>query len=114
MSSAGSTRSRTHRHRDHLDTRAEELLPRDVPVFCQPEDEEALRSSVSTRPVVDELDWDGLHIARTPASHGLGRIAEPLAPVSGFLLDDLYLAGDTVWYEGVAETIEQHRRGSRS
>src|ERR671915_97057 len=33
----------THRHRDHLDSRAEELLPRNVPVFCQPEDEEALR-----------------------------------------------------------------------
>ena len=38
-----------------------------------------------------------------------GRIAELLAPVSGFLLDELYLAGDTVWYEGVAETIERHR-----
>ena len=25
----------THRHRDHLDGRAEALLPRDVPVFCQ-------------------------------------------------------------------------------
>jgi len=25
------------------------------------------------------------------------------------VLDDLYVAGDTVWYEGVAETIERHR-----
>ena len=33
----------THRHRDHLDARGEELVPRDVPVFCQPEDEDALR-----------------------------------------------------------------------
>jgi L-ascorbate metabolism protein UlaG (beta-lactamase superfamily) len=100
----------THRHRDHLDGRAEELLPRDVPLFCQPEDEEALRAlGLDARAVADELDWDGLRIARTPASHGLGRIAELLAPVSGFLLDDLYLAGDTVWYEGVAETIERRR-----
>jgi L-ascorbate metabolism protein UlaG (beta-lactamase superfamily) len=100
----------THRHRDHLDGRAEELLPRDVPLFCQPEDEDALRAlGLDARSVTEELDWDGLHIARTPASHGLGRIAELLAPVSGFLLDDLYLAGDTVWYEGVAETIERHR-----
>jgi L-ascorbate metabolism protein UlaG (beta-lactamase superfamily) len=29
----------THRHRDHLDSRGEALVPRDVPVFCQPEDE---------------------------------------------------------------------------
>jgi L-ascorbate metabolism protein UlaG (beta-lactamase superfamily) len=100
----------THRHRDHLDTRAEELLPREVPVFCQPEDEEALRQlGLDARPVTDESDWDGLRIVRTPASHGLGRMAELLAPVSGFVVDDLYLAGDTVWYEGVAETIERHR-----
>jgi hypothetical protein len=46
---------------------------------------------------------------RTPAQHGFGEIAEALAPVSGFVLDDLYLAGDTVWYDGVAETFERHR-----
>src|SRR6476619_451933 len=100
----------THRHRDHLDSRAEELLPRDVPVFCQPEDEQALRElRLDARPVEDSTEWDGLHITRTPARHGSGEIAELLAPVSGFVLDDLYVAGDTVWYEGVAETIERHR-----
>ena len=96
----------THRHRDHLDTRGEELLPRDVPVFCQPEDEAALRTlGLDVRPVYDALEWDGLRVTRTPARHGTGRVAELLAPVSGFVLDDLYLAGDTVWFEGVEETI---------
>src|SRR5262245_9129987 len=100
----------THRHRDHLDTRAEELLPRDVPVFCQPEDADALRElGLDARAVEDTSDWEGLHITRTPARHGSGRVAELLAPVSGFVLDDVYLAGDTVWYEGVEETIERHR-----
>jgi L-ascorbate metabolism protein UlaG (beta-lactamase superfamily) len=100
----------THRHRDHLDGRAEELLPRDVPVFCQPEDEGALRDlGFDARPVEDELDWDGIRTVRAPARHGRGAIAEALGPVSGFLVDDVYLAGDTVWYEGVAETIERHR-----
>lgn len=100
----------THRHRDHLDARAEELLPRDVPVFCQPEDAEALAGlGLDARPVVESLDWDGLAITRTPARHGSGRIAELLAPVSGFVLENLYLAGDTVWYEGVEETIARHR-----
>lgn len=100
----------THRHRDHLDARAEELLPRDVPVFCQPEDEDALESlGLDVRPVDDALDWDGLRITRTPARHGSGRMAELLGPVSGFVLDDLYLAGDTVWYEAVEETIARHQ-----
>ena len=98
----------THRHRDHLDATAEELLPRDVPVFCQPEDEGALRALGLDARVVDELDWDGIRITRTPARHGTGRVAELLAPVSGFVLDDLYLAGDTVWYEAVEETIARH------
>jgi L-ascorbate metabolism protein UlaG (beta-lactamase superfamily) len=100
----------THRHRDHLDARAEELLPRDVPVFCQPEDEEALRElGLDARVVADELRWSDLRIVRTPARHGSGAIADALAPVSGFLLDDLYLVGDSVWYDGVADTIARHR-----
>jgi L-ascorbate metabolism protein UlaG (beta-lactamase superfamily) len=100
----------THRHRDHLDATGEALLPREVPVFCQPEDEEALRAlGLDARPVEHALAWGGLSLTRTPARHGSGRIAELLAPVSGFVLDDLYLAGDTVWYEEVEETIERHR-----
>jgi L-ascorbate metabolism protein UlaG (beta-lactamase superfamily) len=100
----------THCHRDHLDETAERLLPRDAPVFCQPEDEERLRAlGLDARPVDARLEWDGLVIHRTPARHGFGAVADALAPVSGFVLDDLYLAGDTVWYEGVAETIERFR-----
>lgn len=100
----------THRHRDHLDGTAEELLPRDVPVFCQPEDEVALRElGVDARAVDDEVDWDGLRIVRTPGRHGTGPIADALAPVSGFVLGGLYIAGDTVWYEGVEATIERHQ-----
>ncbi len=100
----------THRHRDHLDETAERLLPRDVPVFCQPEDEEALRElGLDVRVVHESLEWDGVTITRTPGSHGTGEIGELLAPVSGFVLDDLYLAGDTVWYQAVEETISRHR-----
>jgi L-ascorbate metabolism protein UlaG (beta-lactamase superfamily) len=98
----------THRHRDHLDGTAERLLPRDVPVFCQPEDASALHDlGLDVRPVGESLDWDGLVWHRVPARHGFGAVAEALAPVSGFVLGELYLAGDTVWYEAVEETIER-------
>ena len=59
--------------------------------------------------MADRLDWDGIHVTRAAARHGPGALAEALAPVSGFVLDDLYLAGDTVWYDGVAETIAARR-----
>ena len=98
----------THRHKDHLDETAERLIPRDVAVFCQPEDETALRKlGLDARGVDTTLDWDGLTWHRVPARHGFGSVAEALAPVSGFVLGGLYLAGDTVWYEAVEETIER-------
>jgi L-ascorbate metabolism protein UlaG (beta-lactamase superfamily) len=98
----------THRHKDHFDDTAARLVPRDVAVFCQPDDADVLRElGLDARPVESSLDWDGLRLTRVPARHGHGRMAELLGPVSGFVLDDLYLAGDTVWYEGVAETIER-------
>ena len=100
----------THCHKDHLDETAERLLPRDLPVFCQPEDEERLHAAgLDVRPIDERRDWDGLVIHRTAARHGSGAVAEALAPVSGFVLDDLYLAGDTVWYEAVDATIERFR-----
>jgi L-ascorbate metabolism protein UlaG (beta-lactamase superfamily) len=98
----------THCHEDHLDDTAVRLLPRDAPVFCQPEDEERLRALGLDAQAVDEsVEWNGLPLHRVPAQHGFGAVAEDLAPVSGFVLDDLYLAGDTVWYRGVQETIER-------
>jgi L-ascorbate metabolism protein UlaG (beta-lactamase superfamily) len=100
----------THLHRDHLDETAERLLPRDVPVLCQPEDEARLRElGLAARPVASSVDWDGVTIHRTGGRHGTGAIAERLAPVSGFVLDGVYVAGDTVWCDEVAAAIERHR-----
>jgi L-ascorbate metabolism protein UlaG (beta-lactamase superfamily) len=100
----------THLHRDHLDETAERLLPRDVPVFCQPEDEERLRGlGLDARPVTGPVEWDGPAVHRTGGRHGHGALAERLAPVSGFVIGGLYLAGDTVWCDEVAAAIERHR-----
>jgi L-ascorbate metabolism protein UlaG (beta-lactamase superfamily) len=99
----------THLHQDHFDSRAAELLPRDVPLFSQPEDVERLSAlGFSPRPVENELDWEGLRLARTGGRHGTGRIAEALAPVSGFVLEELYIAGDTIWCPEVEEAIDTY------
>jgi L-ascorbate metabolism protein UlaG (beta-lactamase superfamily) len=106
----------THLHRDHLDDTAVDLIPKDLPVFGQPEDADRLRGHgfADVRPVDDELDWDGVRIVRTPARHGTGRIGELMAPASGFVLEApgepvLYLAGDTIWCDEVAAVLEAHR-----
>jgi L-ascorbate metabolism protein UlaG (beta-lactamase superfamily) len=106
----------THLHRDHFDDTAVRLLPKELPVFCQPADAERLRGHgfADVRPVDDELEWDGLRISRTDGRHGTGRIADELGPVSGFVLAApgepvLYVAGDTIWCEEVAGALDRHR-----
>ena len=101
----------THLHRDHFDDTGARLVPRDIPVFCQPEDEERLRAhGLDARPVESELSWDGLRIARTGGRHGSDEATvAALGPVSGFVLDGLYIAGDTVWCAEVEAAIERHR-----
>jgi len=103
----------THRHRDHFDDAATEQLDDDVPILCQPAEAEAFREDgfSDVRPVADTESFEGVKITRTPARHGHGDLAEQMGPVSGFVLDGdrtLYLAGDTVWYDPVAETIDDH------
>ncbi len=100
----------THLHKDHLDDTGARLLPRSVPVFCQPEDEETLVGfGLAARPIERSLEWDGLSITRTGGQHGTGEIARLLAPVSGFVLGDLYIAGDTIWCEEVEAAIAGHQ-----
>jgi L-ascorbate metabolism protein UlaG (beta-lactamase superfamily) len=106
----------THLHEDHFDATAAALLPKDLPLLCQPEDAGALRGHGFTdvRPVEAATDWEGIAITRTPARHGSGAVAEELAPVSGFVLRDaagrvLYLAGDTVLHDAVEAVLDEHR-----
>jgi L-ascorbate metabolism protein UlaG (beta-lactamase superfamily) len=62
--------------------------------------------------VQERLTWEGIEVVRTPARHGrTDADAEAMAPVSGFLLRDaggrtLYLAGDTVLYDGVERILD--------
>ncbi|MFO8115435.1 MAG: MBL fold metallo-hydrolase [Halorubrum sp.] len=102
----------THRHPDHFDEAARSELGSDVPLFCQPAEAEAFVEDGFTdvRPVEDAASFGGISLHRTPGRHGHGELAERMGPVSGFVLEGdetLYLAGDTVWYEPVAATLER-------
>ncbi|MFC7070664.1 MBL fold metallo-hydrolase [Halobaculum lipolyticum] len=119
----------THRHNDHFDDAARERLDADVPLVVHPEQADDFREEGFTdvRPLDGDVRVDGLTLTPTPARHGHGDLAAAMAPVTGALVrvsgdgrdgaegdaagDDrgdgptLYLAGDTVWYEGVADTL---------
>jgi len=100
----------THLHRDHFDDGAVRHLPRHLPLYCQPGDQRRLRDyGFDARPVDDSVVQGSLLIARTEGKHGHGAIADELGPVSGFVLDDVYVAGDTIWCEEVEQAIASHR-----
>ncbi|QIN84001.1 MBL fold metallo-hydrolase [Rubrobacter tropicus] len=106
----------THTHNDHWDGRAQELVPKDAPVLCQPEDEDKISGAgfVGVSPVVSEFEWNGLRFARTGGRHGTGEIGARMAPVSGFVIraegsPSLYVAGDTIWCDEVEEALNAHR-----
>ncbi|MDS0220767.1 MBL fold metallo-hydrolase [Haloarcula sp. S1AR25-5A] len=102
----------THRHPDHWDEAAQEELADDVPLFCQPSEADAFTEEgfVDVRPVEDEVSFAGVTIHRTPGRHGHGELAEDMGPVSGFVFEadeTVYVAGDTIWYEPVQETLDR-------
>lgn len=106
----------THTHSDHWDSTAAQVLPKHLPLFCQPEDEQKFRDLgfSGTQVVNQSLHWRGIEIRRTGGQHGTGEIAKMLAPVSGFVLlaagkPTFYIAGDTIWCEDVQRALREHR-----
>ena len=106
----------THTHRDHWDDRAAELLPKQLPILCQPEDEAKIRQAGfgAVNPIAARLEWRGVEFVRTGGQHGTGEIGARMAPVSGFVLraagePTLYLAGDTIWCSEVEQALDIHR-----
>ncbi len=99
----------THLHEDHFDERAAELIPSSTPMLTQPGSLTELREQGFSSATDDPSGWLGLDVARTGGQHGTGETAEDLGPVSGFVLDGVYVAGDTIWCDEVAEAIERHQ-----
>ena len=106
----------THTHQDHFDGAAAEKLPRNKPMFCQPEDEEKLKTLGFSEvyPISDRFSWEGIIMERTGGQHGTGEIGMKMAPVSGYILEgkgepSLYIAGDTIYCAEVADTISMYQ-----
>ena len=93
----------THLHSDHFDDAADALLPRELPILTQPESAEALRARGFTNVATSHEQ-----IAMTGGRHGRGEIGAAMGPVSGWVVDGVYLAGDTIWCAEVASALVEH------
>ncbi len=112
----------THLHFDHFDEAAARLLPKRHPLFVgDATDAAELRghgfADVRILPADGALEWEGLRITRTPALHGqdpwmadlYARLGVRYAACGAVFQapgePTFYLAGDTVWFPGVADTL---------
>jgi len=102
----------SHLHADHFDEPAQALLPKDIPLFCQPSNENIIRDAgfQQVTPVTDNVTWQGITVTRTPGQHGFGELAEKMGKVSGFVWQaedepTVYWIGDSIWYEPIAQVI---------
>ena len=102
----------THLHNDHWDQQARDLLPKSLPIFCQPQDHLRIEAAgfLAVQPVDNSFNWQGLQLVRTAGQHGRGKIGQLMAPVSGFVLKAagepaVYIAGDTIWCDEVEQAL---------
>lgn len=106
----------THLHLDHWDDAAKEALPKDIKLFVQnEEDAKEVRNSrfQNVKVLQEDTIFEGIQLIKTKGEHGRGAMANLMGQVSGVVFKHqdektLYIAGDTVWYDGVQEAINAH------
>jgi len=107
----------THLHLDHFDDVAKEVLPKDIKMFVQNEEDatEVKKAGFKNVEVLQENTvFEGIQLIKTKGEHGRGEILKLAGLVCGVVFKHssektLYVAGDTVWYDAVQEVIETHK-----
>lgn len=107
----------SHLHLDHYDDGAKELLPKGVKVFVQDDaDKKQVEAAGFTNVEVltEATTFEGITLSRTKAQHGRGEILKRAGQVCGVVFKrpqekTLYIAADTVWFDGVREAITTHK-----
>ncbi|MFV0436828.1 MAG: MBL fold metallo-hydrolase [Desulfopila sp.] len=118
----------THMHHfDHFDEAARDAIPKDKPIFTQNEGEAEDMRKLGFKNVTSlrasGVSSGEITLFRTDAAHGQGEAAAKNykaiglpAEASGVVFKHpnektLYIAGDTVWYEGVKDAIDRYEPG---
>ncbi len=107
----------THLHLDHFDDAAKEVLPKEIKMFVQNEEDatEVRNAGFQNVEVLQEdTVFEDIHLIKTKGEHGRGEILKIAGKVCGVVFKHpnektLYVAGDTVWYEAIQEVIDTHK-----
>lgn len=106
----------THLHLDHWDEAAANVLPKEMPLFVQNEEDAAVlkeQGFTNLTVLTEDTSFEGIQLIKTVDEHGRGEILKMAGLVCGIVFKHasektLYIAGDTVWYEGVEQTLTMH------
>jgi L-ascorbate metabolism protein UlaG (beta-lactamase superfamily) len=107
----------THLHLDHFDEAAQRILPKDIKMFVQNEEDatEVKNAGFQNVEVLQEdTVFEDIQLIKTKGEHGRGEILKLAGLVCGVIFKHqsektLYVAGDTVWYDEIQKTIDTHK-----
>ena len=115
----------THLHTDHFDKYAQNVIPKEAKIFVQDIfDKNALEKEHFTNIEVLKPEgtvFNGVGLFKTQCMHGIREAAEPVFLANGMRWEAmgvvfksenepvLYIAGDTILFEGVKEAINIHK-----
>ncbi|MCL5426549.1 MAG: MBL fold metallo-hydrolase [Gammaproteobacteria bacterium] len=111
----------THTHLDHWDAAAQELLPKDIPLFAQDTaDAELIRSQgfSDVRILNGSAEFNGVQLYKTGGQHGsdtiysVPELAQSLGEVMGVVFEapgqkTTYVVGDSVWRDEVEQALKR-------
>lgn len=113
----------THTHLDHWDDAAQQLLPKDIPLYAQHQGDASLIRSqgfTNVHVISDKVQFEGITLNKTGGQHGTNEMYA-IPELGAFLGDAMgvvfqasgykttYLVGDTVWRDEVDYALEQYK-----
>lgn len=112
----------THTHLDHWDDAAQQLLPKDIPLFAQHQADAVMireQGFTNVRVLSYKAEFDGVTLSKTGGQHGTDEmfaapeVATFLGDAMGVVFqapgqETLYLVGDTIWRDEVDMALEEY------
>jgi L-ascorbate metabolism protein UlaG (beta-lactamase superfamily) len=109
----------THYHFDHFDKVAENILPKNILVFCQPVDEAKLNKKgfINVQVIDNNIEWGKISIKRFPANHAEEfLLKKALGKSSSYFLqtesDSLFITGDAILDQLLVNSLEKIKPNS--